>query len=228
MGVGRTSQWIWTVWTRRKQQSLCAGSCRLQSWKAGRFVSHEQQLRDMICWLSACSRLPLFWLVAADCNSDAAVTHVAYLLKQPCACPDWEDEGVSASRAACTAGRSAWSPLDRICVDHPSCLQATSFTHFAVCGASEFSIINLPCRSSMLNLECPSFCTDMNVLHCRGLRARRMLREAKRAATRVAAAWRGHAARRQARQLRKETAATRIAAAWRCHKARKAFNAYKV
>jgi Cdc6-like AAA superfamily ATPase len=62
----------------------------------------------------------------------------------------------------------------------------------------------------------------------RGLMARRMLRDARKAASLIAAAWRGRVARRHVRQLRQETAATRIAAAWRSYTARKAFKTYRV
>ncbi|EIE22795.1 hypothetical protein COCSUDRAFT_47698 [Coccomyxa subellipsoidea C-169] len=61
----------------------------------------------------------------------------------------------------------------------------------------------------------------------RGLMARRALRDARKAATLIAATWRGYVGRRMARQQRRDNAATRIAAVWRCHRARKAFKAHQ-
>ena len=55
-----------------------------------------------------------------------------------------------------------------------------------------------------------------------------MLRDARRAATLIAAHWRGHVGRRMARQQRRDRAATRIASHWRGHRQRKAFLAYRV
>ncbi len=55
-----------------------------------------------------------------------------------------------------------------------------------------------------------------------------MLRDARQAATLIAAVWRGHLGRRVARQQRHNRAATRIAARWRGHRQRKAFLAHRV
>ena len=63
---------------------------------------------------------------------------------------------------------------------------------------------------------------------CRGLQARRMLREARQAATLIASAWRGYVGRRMARQQRRDSAAMRIAARWRGHRQRKVFLAHRV
>ena len=72
------------------------------------------------------------------------------------------------------------------------------------------------------------FFIAVSTSQCRGLMARRELRDARRAATLIAATWRGYVGRRMARQQRRDTAATRIAAAWRCFRARQAFKAYQV
>ena len=55
-----------------------------------------------------------------------------------------------------------------------------------------------------------------------------MLRDARQAATLIAAVWRGHLGRRAAHQQRRDRAATRIAARWRGHRQRKVFLAHRV
>ena len=55
-----------------------------------------------------------------------------------------------------------------------------------------------------------------------------MLQDARQAATRIAAVWRGHVGRRAARRQRHDRAATRIAARWRGHRQRKGFLAHRV
>lgn len=134
---------------------------------------------------------------------------------------DWQDEGLSTGGAARTAGGCSWPPPHSICPHNPGCIQVPVQ---AICSASHPPILLLLC---MITCRCILF-IGVSCLPCRGVMARRALRDARRAATLIAATWRGYVGRRTARQQRRDTAATRIAAAWRCHRARTAFKAHQV